>query len=135
MKIKIALLITALLTLNSCAVWDAYNLRSFDNNEYLIVTQIATRGELAVEACGDISTTIDNITAIQYDAALLSKYSSGFANNEKASAASQKLNKIVGITVPMLQTSNYSVKFCERQMALIGALASKLQSAIGTKSQ
>ena len=48
---KKILLILAVLSLNGCAVYDAYFMAKYDTNEHALVSKIRTMAELGVDEC------------------------------------------------------------------------------------
>ena len=77
-----------ILSLNGCALYDAYFMTGFDNNEYLLITQIRTDASVYKTQC---DTPLAETHAIQlaYKTTLFQNYSKEIPRNDNLISSSK----------------------------------------------
>ena len=91
---KKLLVIVAVLSLNGCALYDAYMMTGYDTNEYRIITEIRTDAGEYKTQCADAGQSRINAEAITRKTALFENYSQEIPRNSNGINASNNLNEI-----------------------------------------
>ena len=86
--------ILAVLSLNGCAVWDAFFMTGFDPNEYRVITEIRTDANAYKAQCSDSAKSKLNAMAISHKTMLFQYYEEQIPKNKNGYNASVELNKI-----------------------------------------
>jgi hypothetical protein len=95
---KKLLVIVAVLSLNGCALYDAYMMTGYDTNEYRIITEIRTDAGEYKTQCTDAGQSRINAEAITRKTALFENYSQEIPRNSNGINASKNLNESVFAT-------------------------------------
>ena len=129
-KILIAL---SVLALNGCAVYDAYMMTGFVNNEYLLITQIRTDASQYKIMC---ETPLAEVNAIQmaYKTKLFANYSQEIPRNDNVKSASKNLNDIAeGLVQQYKKETKVSSLFCKLKYTAIENSATVIQHVVGSR--
>ena len=130
---KLLVLTTALL-LNGCAVYDAYMQTGFDNNEYLLITQIRTDAQTYKAQCANPMLAEGNAQAIAAKTNLFEKYSELIPRNDNGKAASKSLNEIAqGLAHAYESGKQPSPVFCKLKYGSIENSAYVIQHVVGNR--
>jgi len=116
-------------------VWDAYNMRPFDNNEYAQINGIRTIANLSAAKCGTKEVYSD-INTLWYMSAILKNYSSGIPGNKQVTIMTAELSEMIkGLknSYDSLKEPAVSVAYCTLKFGLIEQNAVIIQNAIGAK--
>ena len=129
-KLIIAL---AVLSLNGCALYDAYFMAKYDNNEYMLINRIRTQANLGAAKCGkpEVVAEVDGIWRTTVE---LKNYSQSIPHNEEATKMSAELAGIVkGLSDRYKDTEPVSMMYCTTKFASIERNAVTIQNVIGKK--
>jgi hypothetical protein len=131
---KLLILLTAL-SLNGCALYDAYMLTGFDPNEYLIITQIRTDAQTYKKQCGNQLLASTNAIAISNKTDLFQNYNEQIPYNDNGINASKSLNEIAqGLANAYLDPkSEPSALFCKLKYSSIENAAYVIQHVVGRR--
>ena len=91
---KKLLAIIAVISLNGCALYDAYMMTGYDSNEYLIITEIRTNAGLSKLQCDDTKQSRLNAMALSNKTNLFQNYEEQIPRNKNGINASKELHKI-----------------------------------------
>jgi hypothetical protein len=130
---KLVLLI-AVLSLNGCALWDAYNMATYDTTEYALVNKIRTHSELSIYDCRNSMKSQINFIELHYASLELRNFSQYLPNNIDAYKLSGNLVDLTKQGAEAYdKSSNVSEIFCKHKLQQINRSAETAQKAIGNK--
>jgi hypothetical protein len=109
---KKLLTIVAILSLNGCAVWDAYMMAPYDANEYMLITQIRVDAGQYKKQCDNPILAPVNAQAISGKTDLYEKYEEQIPRNANGYRAAQALNEITQGLNNQYAKGNVSATFC-----------------------
>lgn len=133
-NMKKLLAVLAVAALNGCAVWDAYFMTSFDNQEYMLITQIRVDAQVYKGQCGNHLVAASNAQTIAAKTNLFEKYSEKIPKNDNGIKASQSLNQIAqGLADSYLKDSAPSATFCKLKYSSIENAAYVIQTVVGDR--
>lgn len=129
------LAVLAVVTLNGCALIDAYFMTGFDNNEYLLATQIRADAQAYKRQCDNHLVAATNAVAIANRTDLFEKYSEKIPRNDNGYAASKNLNEIAqGLANSYLDPKGSpSAGYCRIKYASIENAAYVIQTVVGAR--
>lgn len=130
---KKLILALAILSLNGCALYDAYFMAKYDNNEYMLINRIRTQANLGAAKCGkpEVVAEVDGIWRTTVE---LKNYSQSIPHNEEATKMSSELAEIVkGLSDRYKGTEPVSMMYCTTKFASIERNAVTIQNVIGKK--
>jgi hypothetical protein len=131
MKKLIALL--AVLSLNGCAIYDAYMMTGFDPNEYRIITEIRTDAYNYKQQCNNPLMSESNAILVADKTQLFEFYEQQIPRNSNGINASKELNKIAqGLRVAYTKGSVSSM-FCKLKFESIEHSAETIQHVLGKR--
>ena len=129
---KIALALVVMLS--GCTAVDSYLLGKFDNNEYMLVTQIRTDAAKAIKSCDNAIASAASAEVIADKTQLLENYSEKLQHNDDVYNASKSLNKIAQGLVRQYQSGKpVSVIFCKLKFGCLQNSAVTIQPIIGKR--
>jgi len=132
MKKLVALL--SVLALNGCAVYDAYMMTGFDNNEYLLITQIRVDASSYKTQCDNPMLAPQNALAISSRTNLFEAYSEKIPRNTNGLASAKNLNDIArGLLLAYGDTPQPSVMYCKLKYTSIENSAAIIQHVVGAR--
>jgi hypothetical protein len=132
MKRILALL--SVLALNGCALYDAYMMTGFDNNEYLLITQIRADARIYKTQCGNLILAPQNALDISNKTNLFELYSENIPRNDHVKSASKKLNDIAqGLSLAYGRDPQPSVMYCKLKYTSIENSATVIQHTVGDR--
>ena len=127
-------ILLAVLSLNGCAVYDAYMMTGFDPNEYRIITEIRTDAQLYKDGCANPIASQVNATAIAAKTQLFENYSEQIPNNKNGKSASKSLNEIAqGLKKRYAEPTPVSPVFCKLKLESIEHSAQTIQHVLGQR--
>ena len=131
---KLLILLTAL-SLNGCALYDAYMQTGFDNQEYMLITQIRADAQLYKKQCGNGLLAATNAQAIANKTDLFEKYEELIPRNENGISASKSLNTIAqGLATAYIDPKGEpSATFCKLKYGSIENAAYVIQHVVGNR--
>jgi hypothetical protein len=127
------LLALAIWSLSGCALYDAYFMARFDNNEYALINKIRTEANLGAAKCGkpEVVAEVDKIwrTAVEFR-----NYTQSIPHNEEATKMGSELAEIVkGLSERYHGTEPVSMLYCTSKFSSIERNAVTIQNVIGKK--
>lgn len=126
--------ILAVLSLNGCAVWDAYFMTGFDPNEYRVITEIRTDANDYKSQCDDAVKSKSNAMAIGHKTMLFQYYEEQIPKNKNGYNASVELNKIAqGLKDRYNSTTPVNAMFCKLKFESIEHSAQTIQHVLGQR--
>ena len=90
---KVAVVLIAL-TLNGCALWDAYFMAPYDANEYMLITEIRTNAIQYRRQCDNPVMAPQNAQAMANRTELYEKYQEQIPRNDNGIKSARALNEI-----------------------------------------
>ena len=90
---KKLLAIVAILSLNGCALWDAYMMAPYDANEYMLITQIRVDAGQYKKQCDNPILAPVNAQAISAKTDLYEKYQEQIPRNANGKIMRHELSK------------------------------------------
>ena len=130
---KRILAVLAVITLNGCAVWDAYFMTGYDPNEYMLVTQIRTDAQVYRNQCDNPALAPANAQAIAFKTRLFQNYSEQIPKNDNGKNASESLNQIAQGLNDAYRKGTPSVVFCRLKYGSIENAAYVIQHVVGNR--
>ena len=131
---KKLLLLVAVLSLNGCALFDAYNMATYDSAEYALVNKIRTQSELSINECKNSMKSQINFIDMHYASIELRNFSQYLPNNNDAYKLSGNLVDLTKQGVEAYDKgSTVSEIFCKFKLQQINRSAETAQKAIGNK--
>lgn len=131
---KKILLALAILSLNGCALVDAYFMAKYDTNEYALVNSVKTKAHVAQADCNDRAKTLVNVNDIYITTYQFRNFTYHIPRNDDATKMAEKLLKL------SLDTKEYYAKnekvsefFCKAKYQQIFKSADEIQSVLGRK--
>jgi len=132
MKKLIALL--AVLSLNGCAIYDAYMMTGFDPNEYRIITEIRTDAYNYKQQCNNPLMAESNAILIADKTQLFAFYEEQVPTNSNGVNASKELNKIAqGLRTRYKEGTPVLALFCKLKLESIEHSAETIQHVMGKR--
>jgi len=130
---RLAVLLSVLV-LNGCAVYDAFMMTGFDNNEYLLITQIRVDSSTYKTQCDNPILAPQNALAISSKTHLFEAYSEKIPRNTDGLAAAKKLNDIArGLSLAYGSNPQPSVMYCKLKYISIENSAAIIQHVVGAR--
>ena len=129
------LLIAVLLAgnLSGCAIYDAYFMARFDNNEYALINRIRTEANLGAAKCGKPE-VVAEVDAIWRTTVEFKNYTQSIPHNEEATKMGNELAEIVkGLSDRYHGTEPVSMLYCTSKFSSIERNAVNIQNVIGKK--
>jgi hypothetical protein len=119
--------------LNGCALYDAYFMTGFDNNEYLLITQIRTDAGQYKAMCNSPLAEV-NATQMAYKTNLFANYSQEIPRNDNVKSAAKNLNDIAdGLVQQYKKENKVSDLFCKLKYTVIENSATVIQHVVGSR--
>jgi hypothetical protein len=116
------------LQLSGCALWDIYNLSSYDTNEYALVNKVRTIAQTS-KVCDEI--TVKNLYLTTVELNNFSQYVKG--NNSSNIKMNEGLLKIV--TELYDREQPVPSAYCKAKLNIIGISAERIQQVTGSKQK
>ena len=116
------------LQLSGCALWDIYNLSSYDTNEYALVNKIRTIAQTS-KVCDEV--TVKNLYLTTVELNNFSQYVKG--NNSSNIKMNEGLLKIV--TELYDREQPVPSAYCKAKLNIIGISAERIQQVTGSKQK
>jgi hypothetical protein len=116
------------LQLSGCALWDIYNLSSYDTNEYALVNKVRTIAQTS-KVCDEV--TVKNLYLTTVELNNFSQYVKG--NNSSNIKMNEGLLKIV--TELYDREPPVPSAYCKAKLNIIGISAERIQQVTGSKQK
>jgi hypothetical protein len=126
--------VLAVLSLNGCAVWDAYFMTGFDPNEYRVITEIRADAYNYKNSCSNKALSEVNAVALADKTQLFEFYEEQIPKNKNGINASKELNKIAqGLKTSYASGNPVNPIFCKLKMESIEHSAQTIQHVLGQR--
>jgi hypothetical protein len=130
---KLLIALAVMSSLSGCAVYDAYFMARFDNNEYGLINRIRTEANLGAAKCGkpEVVEEVDRVwrTTVEFK-----NYTQSIPHNEEATKMGSELAEIVkGLSDRYHGTEPVSMIYCTTKFSSIERNAVNIQNVIGKK--
>ena len=130
---KRLLLISLVALLPGCALYDAFFMAKFDNNEYMLINKIRTEANIGASKCGKPE-VVDEVNKIWRTAVEFKNYTQSIPHNEEATRLGNELANIVkGVSDRYKTGEPVSMVYCTTKFASIERNAAIVQNVIGKK--
>ena len=131
---KQALVVLLAVTLNGCALYDAYMMTGYDSNEYRIIAEIRTNAYNYKQQCANQLMSESNAILISDKTQLFEFYSEQIPRNDNGVRASKNLNAIAqGLKTQYQTNPAVSPLFCKLKFASIENSAAVIQHVVGRR--
>lgn len=131
---KKLIVLAVLFLLNGCAMVDYYRMAKWDNNEYMLVNEIHTDAQFAMDKCVSKQDVLPHVDYEYRKSIELANYSSGIARNEETIKMTSELLAIVkGLRERYYSGDEVSQKFCELKFTSIITNTGTIQKSLGAK--
>jgi hypothetical protein len=130
-KLLVAFLLAS--SLSGCALYDAYFMARFDNNEYSLINKIRTEANLGAAKCGkpEVVAVVDSMyrTSVEFR-----NYGQSIPHNEEVIKMGNELAEIVkGLSDRYHGTEPVSMMYCTTKFSSIERNAVNIQNVVGKK--
>lgn len=130
---KILLTLILVSSLTGCALYDAYFMAKFDNNEYALINKIRTEANLGASKCGKPE-VVEVIDRMWYTSVEFRNYSQSIPHNEEVIIMANELGEIVkGLSDRYHKTEPVSMMYCTTKFSSIERNAVNIQNVVGKK--
>ena len=130
---KRLLIVLAVLSLNGCALYDAYMMTGFDPNEYRIIAEIRTDAYNFKQQCDNKLMSEANAILVADKTQLFEFYEEQIPRNKNGIGASKELNKIAQGLKTAYTKGTVSPLFCKLKFESIEHSAQTIQHVIGQR--
>jgi hypothetical protein len=120
-------------SLSGCALYDAYFMARFDNNEYLLINKIRTEANLGAAKCGKPE-VVEVVDKMYYTTVEFKNYGQSIPHNEEVVKMGNELAEIVkGLSDRYHGTEPVSMFYCTTKFSSIERNAVNIQNVVGKK--
>lgn len=127
------LILVLCVLLSNCALYDAYFMAPFDNNEYKLINSIRTQANLATAKCGKPE-AIEAVDSIYYTALEFRNYSQYIPRNEETIRLSSELAEMAKGLYDRYHTKDpVSMLYCTTKFGSLEKNAILVQNVVGKK--
>lgn len=119
--------------LSGCALYDAYFMARFDNNEYSLINRIRTEANLGAAKCGqpEVVAVVDRLW---YTAVEFRNYGQSIPHNQEVIKMGNELAEIVkGLSDRYHGKEPVSMLYCTTKFSSIERNAVNIQNVVGKK--
>jgi len=131
---KKILIVMLALSLNGCAVYDAYFMAKYDTNEHALVNSVKTKSHVAQAECNDRAKTLLNVNEIYVKSYEFRNFTYHIPRNDDATKMAEKLLKLSMDTKDFYaKNEKVSEFFCKAKYQQIFKSADEIQSVLARK--
>lgn len=130
---KRLLIVLSVLSLNGCALYDAYMMTGFDPNEYRIIAEIRTDAYNSKQQCENKPMSEANAMLVADKTQLFEFYEEQIPRNKNGINASKELNKIAQGLKTAYAKGTVSPLFCKLKFESLEHSAQTIQHVIGQR--
>lgn len=127
------LILITLLSLNGCALVDAYRMTKYDPNEYRMITEIRYSAQQAKTQCNNTTLSQTNSVNLSTQTHIFVLYSEHVPSNDKVIAAANELDAIAQGLSNQYTKATVSTAFCRVKFENIETSADYMQKVIGAR--
>jgi hypothetical protein len=128
--IKKLAIVTLTLSLSGCALFDAYFMAGYDNQEYVLINKIRTQAQIASKRC-------DNPQSIKPEVQQMVNTAIEFKNFTQYIPRNPEAYKMAGQMVELTEQIKFDEKtspvFCKMKIQQVERNAEKIQQVLGSK--
>jgi hypothetical protein len=131
---KKLLIILFILSLNGCALYDAYFMAKYDTTEYSLVNQVKTKAQIAEDNCSNPVMVIIRMNDLYNSALEFKNFTIYIPHNEDSAKLASNLFTLTKDTRDYFnKTEKISPVFCKAKIQQIVISADIIQHVIGSK--
>ena len=127
------LILITLLSLNGCALVDAYRMTKYDPNEYRMITEIRYSAQQAKTQCNNTTISQNNSINLSTQTHIFVLYSEHVPSNDQVIAAANELDAIAQGLSNQYTKATVSAAFCRIKFENIETSADYMQKVIGAR--
>ena len=127
------LILITLLSLNGCALVDAYRMTKYDPNEYRMITEIRYSAQQAKTQCNNTTLSQNNSINLSTQTHIFVLYSEHVPSNDQVIAAANELDAIAQGLSNQYTKATVSAAFCRIKFENIETSADYMQKVIGAR--
>lgn len=128
--IKKLAIVTLTLSLSGCALFDAYFMAGYDNQEYVLINKIRTQAQIAAKRC-------DNPQSVKPEVQQMVNTAIEFKNFTQHIPRNPEAYKMAGQMVELTEQIKFDEKtspvFCKMKIQQVERNAEKIQQVLGSK--
>lgn len=128
--IKKLAIVTLTLSLSGCALFDAYFMAGYDNQEYVLINKIRTQAQIVGKRC-------DNPQSIKPEVQQMVNTAIEFKNFTQYIPRNPEAYKMAGQMVELTEQIKFDEKtspvFCKMKIQQVERNAEKIQQVLGSK--
>ncbi len=131
---KKLLLLSFVVLLSGCTVFDAYFMAKYDTNEYFIVNDIKTKAQVAEENCGNQLLVVTQVNELYIKALEFKNFTMHIPRNKDTDNMSTKLLALTKDTRDYFnKAEKISPIFCKAKLQQVVKSADTIQHVLGSK--
>jgi hypothetical protein len=131
---KKLILLSFVMLLSGCTVFDAYFMAKYDTNEYFIVNDIKTKAQVAEENCGNQLLVVAQVNDLYIKALEFKNFTTHIPRNKDTDNMSTKLLTLTKDTRDYFnKAEKISPIFCKAKLQQVVKSADTIQHVLGSK--
>jgi hypothetical protein len=131
---KKLILLSFVMLLSGCTLFDAYFMAKYDTNEYFIVNDIKTKAQVAEENCGNQLLVVAQVNDLYIKTLEFKNFTSHIPRNKDTDNMSTKLLTLTKDTKDYFnKAEKISPIFCKAKLQQIVKSADTIQHVLGSK--
>jgi hypothetical protein len=131
---KKLILLSFVMLLSGCTVFDAYFMAKYDTNEYFIVNDIKTKAQVAEENCGNQLLVVAQVNDLYVKALEFKNFTTHIPRNKDTDNMSTKLLTLTKDTRDYFnKAEKISPIFCKAKLQQVVKSADTIQHVLGSK--
>jgi hypothetical protein len=131
---KKLILLSFVILLGGCTVFDAYFMAKYDTNEYFIVNDIKTKAQVAEENCGNQLLVVAQVNDLYVKALEFKNFTTHIPRNKDTDNMSTKLLTLTKDTRDYFnKAEKISPIFCKAKLQQVVKSADTIQHVLGSK--
>jgi hypothetical protein len=131
---KKLILLSFVVLLSGCTLFDAYFMAKYDTNEYFIVNDIKTKAQVAEENCGNQLLVIAQVNDLYIKTLEFKNFTSHIPRNKDTDNMSTKLLTLTKDTRDYFnKAEKISPIFCKAKLQQVVKSADTIQQVLGSK--
>jgi hypothetical protein len=131
-RLKLLILSSILVVLPGCALWDAYFMAGYDNQEYALINNIRTNAELNVGMCDNYEASKTTFNYLYIKGLEVKNFTQYIPDNQDAHKLASNIYELTKQGKDAY-LSSVSPTFCKLKLQQIVRASETAQKAIGSK--
>lgn len=132
-RLKLLLASSIVALLPGCALYDAYFMAGYDNQEYGLINKIRSKSEVSIADCNDVAKSRVNFNDIYSVSVEFRNFAQYIPNNKETIKLSGGITELAKQGKDMYSKQDVSQAFCELKLKQIVRTTEKAQQVIGNK--